>query len=288
NFSILSAATMVLLPRFKAKEVMTAIHKYRHTVFPGIPTMYIALMREVGKHTEHMSSIKYCISGAAPLPAKVQADFEAMTHGKLVEGYGLSEASPVTHANPLTEQARNGSIGLPLPNVEATILHRTTGQPLAVGEVGEIAVKGPNIMQGYWNRQQETADIFTPDGWMRTGDIGKMDADGYFYVVERAKDLIIASGFNIYPHEVEEVLFQHPAVSEAAVVGVPDEYRGETVVACVVLKPGVEPSESMKQELLDYSKQYLAAYKVPKKLEFRTSLPKSIIGKVLRRELRVS
>jgi long-chain acyl-CoA synthetase len=288
NFSILTAATMVLLPRFKTKEVMTAIRKYHPTMFPGIPTMYIALMREVGKHTEYMRSIKYCISGAAPLPARVQADFEAMTHGKLVEGYGLSEASPVTHANPLTEQSRNGSIGLPLPNVEATILHLRTGQPLAVGEVGEIAVRGPNIMQGYWNRQQETEAMFTPDGWMRTGDIGKMDADGYFYVVERAKDLIIASGFNVYPHEVEEVLFRHPAVSEAAVVGVPDEYRGETVAAFVVLEPGIDPSEKTKQELLDYCKQYLAAYKVPKKLEFRTSLPKSIIGKVLRRELRAS
>ncbi|MBV9688753.1 MAG: long-chain fatty acid--CoA ligase [Ktedonobacteraceae bacterium] len=288
NFSILTAATMVLLPRFKTKEVMTAIRKYRPTMFPGIPTMYIALMREVGKHTEYMRSIKYCISGAAPLPARVQADFEVMTHGKLVEGYGLSEASPVTHANPLTEQSRNGSIGLPLPNVEATILHQQTGQPLAVGEVGELAVRGPNIMQGYWNRQQETEAIFTPDGWMRTGDIGKMDADGYFYIVERAKDLIIASGFNVYPHEVEEVLFQHPTVSEAAVVGLPDEYRGETVAAFVVLKPSIEPSEKTKQELLDYCKQYLAAYKVPKKLEFRTSLPKSIIGKVLRRELRAS
>jgi long-chain acyl-CoA synthetase len=288
NYSILIAATMVLLPRFKSKEVMTAIRKYRPTMFPGIPTMYIALIREVGKHTEHMRSIKYCISGAAPLPAKVQADFEAVTHGKLVEGYGLSEASPVTHANPLTEQSRNGSIGLPLPNVEATILHQQTGQPLAVGETGEIAVKGPNIMPGYWNRQQETEAIFTSDGWMRTGDIGKMDADGYFYVVERAKDLIIVSGFNVYPHEVEEVLFQHPTVSEAAVVGVHDEYRGETVAAFVVLKPGVEPSEETKQELLDYCKQYLAAYKVPKKLAFRASLPKSIIGKVLRRELRAS
>ncbi len=185
NLSILAAATMVLLPRFKADDVVKTISQYRPSMLPGIPTMYIAIMREVGKHTEKLSSIKYCISGAAPLPAQVQSDFEKITHGKLVEGYGLSEASPVTHCNPLNENCRNGSIGLPLPNIEATILNPQTGEPMPVGEVGEIAVKGPNIMQGYWNREKETAAIFH-NGWMRTGDLGKMDADGYFYVVERA------------------------------------------------------------------------------------------------------
>jgi long-chain acyl-CoA synthetase len=284
NLSIVAAATMVLLPRFKTKDVVKAIRQYHPTLFPGIPTMYIAILREVGKHTDYLGSIKYCISGAAPLPTKVQTEFEMVTGGKLVEGYGLSEAGPVTHSNPLTEQCRNGSIGLPLPNVEATILHQETAQPVSVGEVGEIVVKGPNIMQGYWNREDETKNVFV-NGWMRTGDLGKMDPDGYFYVVERAKDMIIAGGFNIYPREVEEVLFHHPAVSEAAVAGVPDEYRGETVAAFVILKPGFEASEQTRQDILALCKKELASYKVPKILEFRTTLPKSLIGKVLRREL---
>lgn len=277
---------MVLLPRFKAKDVVHTIHRYRPTLFPGIPTMYIALMREVGKHPDYMQSIEFCISGASPLPAQVQSDFEHITQGKLVEGYGLSEASPVTHCNPLTDECRNGSIGLPLPGVEAAILNRQTGELLPVGEVGEIVVKGPNIMQGYWNREQETNDIFV-NGWMRTGDIGKMDEEGYFYVVDRSKDLILASGFNVYPREVEEVLYRHSAIAEAAVVGVPDAYRGETVAAFVVLKPGYEPSEKTREDILAFCKQELTAYKRPKILEFRRSLPKSLVGKILRRELRV-
>lgn len=286
TLSIKSAATMVLLPRFKAKDVLATIRRYHPTMMPGIPTMYIALLREAGKDTQAMSSIKFCISGAAPLPARVQSEFEETTHGKLVEGYGLSEAAPVTHCNPLTDQCRNGSIGLPLPGVEAAILNAETGEWLPPGEEGEIMVKGPNIMQGYWQREQETKAIFF-NGWMHTGDVGRMDADGYFYVVERAKDMIIASGFNIYPRELEEVLFSHPAVAEAAVVGIPDEYRGETVAAFVVLKAGVAASDETRESILAFCKQELAAYKVPKKLEFRESLPKSLIGKVLKRELRV-
>lgn len=284
NFSILAAATMVLLPRFKAKDVVKAIRQYHPTLFPGIPTMYFAIMREASSHLSCLQSIKYCISGAAPLPAKVQSDFEAITGGRLVEGYGLSEASPVTHCNPLTGECRNGSIGLPVPDVDAIIMNPETGQPVAIGEVGEIMVKGPNIMQGYWKREAETKATFRA-GWMRTGDLGKMDADGYFYMVERAKDVIIASGFKVYPREVEEILFGHPTVAEAAVAAVPDTYRGETVAAFVVLKPGIEASEQTKQELLKYCEQNLAAYKVPKILEFRQSLPKSLIGKVIRREL---
>ncbi len=285
NLSILAAATMVLLPRFKAKDVVSAIRKYRPTLFPGIPTMYVAIMREAGKHTEQLGSIKYCISGAAPLPAKVRQDFEAMTHGKLVEGYGLSEAAPVTHCNPLNGDIRDGSIGLPLQNVDAAILDAETGAFLPAGEIGEIVLKGPNIMKGYWKRDKETAAIFYKD-WMHTGDLGKMDEDGYFYIVERAKDLIIASGFNVYPREVEEVLFHHPAVAEAAVVGLPDEYRGETVAAFIVLKPGFAASEETRQDILAFCKRELTPYKVPKKLEYRETLPKSLIGKVLRRELR--
>lgn len=286
NVSILLAATMVLLPRFKVKDVLKAIRRYRPTLFPGIPTMYRALLHEGSMHPNDLQSIKYCISGAAPLPASVRADFEAITHGKLVEGYGLSEAAPVTHCNPLTEECRDGSIGLPLPSVDATIANQETGEPVPVGELGEIMVKGPNMMLGYWQHEAESKAMFR-DGWMRTGDLGRMDQDGFFYIVERIKDVIIASGFKVFPHEVEEVLSQHPFVGEAAVVGVPDEYRGETVAAFVVLKPEIEETEETRQELLQYCKAALTAYKVPKILVFRKSLPKSLIGKALRRELHV-
>jgi long-chain acyl-CoA synthetase len=285
NCSLLDAASMVLIPRFKGQEVVKAIRRYHPTIFPGIPTMYLAVMGEAGNHPNDLRSIKYCISGGAPLPAQVQAEFEALTGGRLVEGYGLSEASPVTHCNPLTEESHNGSIGLPLPGMEAAIVNQATGEPVPMGEVGELVVKGPNIMRGYWNRPEETSQTFRK-GWMRTGDLGKMDADGYFSIVERVKDVIIASGFKVYPREVEEVLFKHPAIAEVAVAGVADAYRGETVAAFIVLKPGIEASEETKQELLQYCKQELTAYKVPTILEFRESLPKSLVGKVIRRALR--
>jgi long-chain acyl-CoA synthetase len=284
NLSILTASAMVLLPQFKPKEVVQAIRKYRPTIFPGVPTMYLALVREVGEDRQALSSINYCISGAAPLPAQVQADFEAVSQGKVVEGYGMSEASPVTHCNPLNDQCRTGTIGLPLANIDAAILDQKTGELLPVGEIGELAVKGPNIMQGYWKQPEATQAIFS-QGWMLTGDLAKMDADGYFTIVDRAKDMIDASGLKVFPTEVEDVLFTHPAVQEAAVVGVPDAYRGETVAAFIVLKPGYTPSEKMQEALRAYCKQNLAPYKVPTMVEFRESLPKSLIGKVLRREL---
>src|SRR5713226_5749657 len=249
NLSILGAATMVLLPQFKAPEVVKTIRRYHPTQLPGIPTMYIAIMREMGKHAAALRSINVCISGASPLPAKVRIDWEKLTQGRLVEGYGLSEAAPVTHCNPLNGDIRDGSVGLPLPDVEAAILDEKTGEPMPVGGVGEIVVKGPNIMQGYWNQPGETANIFI-NGWMRTGDIGKMDEEGYFYVVDRSKDMILASGFNIYPREVEEVLYHHPAVAEVAVLGVPDSYRGETVAAAIVLKTGYAPSDETRAGII--------------------------------------
>ena len=285
NLSIVAGTTMVLLPQFKAREVVKTIRRYHPTQLPGIPTMYIAIMREMGKHAAELRSIKVCISGASPLPAKVRIDWEKLTQGRLVEGYGLSEAAPVTHCNPLNGDIRDGSVGLPLPNVEAAILDETTGEVLPAGGVGEIVVKGPNIMRGYWNAPDETANIFTK-GWMRTGDIGKMDEEGYFYVVDRSKDMILASGFNIYPREVEEVLYHHPAVAEAAVLGVPDPYRGETVAAVIVLKAGYAPNDETRADILAYCKKELTPYKVPKIVEFRESLPKTLVGKVLKRELR--
>ncbi len=287
NLSICAAATMVLLPQFKAKEVVKAIARYRPTMFPGIPTMYVAIMREAGNHAERISSVRYCISGAAPLPAKVQEDFERMSGGKVVEGYGLSETSPVTHCNPLDENCVNGSIGLPLPDVDVIIRDDNTGQQLPPGEIGELMIKGPNVMRGYWKRPDETDAIFE-HGWLHTGDLGYMDEKGYFYIADRSKDLIVASGFNVYPREVEEILFQHEAIAEAAAIGVPDEYRGENVAAVVVLKPGFTASDNLRADIIAHCKTSLAAYKVPRIVEFRENLPKSLIGKVLRRELRES
>lgn len=285
NLSILSASTMILLPQFKVKEVVKTIRHYHPTQLPGIPTMYVAIMREMGKHAKELRSIKYCISGASALPAKVRKDWETATGGKLVEGYGLSEAAPVTHCNPMNGDVREGSVGLPLPGVDSMILDLKTWAPVPIGAEGEILVKGPNIMQGYWKRQDETTSIFFSD-WMRTGDIGKMDEDGYFYIIDRSKDMITASGFNVYPREVEEVLLHHPAIQEVAVLGIPDEYRGETVAAFIVLKPGFEPSEHTREDIIAYSKKELTPYKVPKIVEFRESLPKTLVGKVLKRELR--
>jgi long-chain acyl-CoA synthetase len=285
NLAVYAAATMVLLPRFSPKQVVKTIARYHPTMFPGIPTMYVAIMREVGKRTEILRSVKYCISGAAPLPAKVQQDFERMSGGKVVEGYGLSETSPVTHCNPLNENCVNGSIGIPLPNIDAVIMDSETGRSLPPGEIGEIMIKGPNVMKGYWNRKDETEAIFH-DGWMHTGDLGYMDEKGYFYIADRSKDLVVASGFNVYPREVEEVLYKHEAVLEAAVVGVPDEYRGENVAAVVTLKPGFTASDETRASIIARCKSELTAYKVPKIIEFREELPKSLIGKVLRREVR--
>jgi len=285
NLTMLAGGTMILLPNFKPKEVVKTIARYHPTLFPGIPTMYVAIMREINGHADFMKSIKFCISGAAPLPAKVQEDFERLTGGKLVEGYGLSEASPVTHCNPLNENCKNGSVGLPLPNIEAMIMDGETGKQLPAGETGEIMVKGPNIMQGYWNRKQETDAIFH-DGWMHTGDLGYMDEKGYFYIADRSKDLIVASGFNVYPREVEEVLYRHEAVEEACVVGVPDEYRGENVAAVLILKPGFTASDELRASIIAHCKKELTAYKVPKIVEFRNTLPKSLVGKILRREVR--
>lgn len=282
NMTILAAATMVLLPRFNAKDVLKAIGRYWPDHFPGVPTMYLALAREVEQHHTDLSSVKVCISGSAPLPAEVQRRFEALSGAKLVEGYGLTEASPVTHCNPVFGNRRTGKIGLPMPNTDSAILDGGSWKFLPQGEQGEIAVRGPQVMLGYWNRPDETANVLQ-NGWLRTGDIGVMDSEGYFTIVDRAKDMIIASGYNVYPREVEEVLYAHPKVLEAAVIGMPDEYRGETVRAFVVVKPGEQLTTA---EIDAWCRERLAAYKAPKSFEFRDTLPKTLIGKVLRRALR--
>lgn len=280
--SVLQAQKMVLIPKFDVNTILKAIEKQRPTLFPGAPTMYIGLLNHPDLMKYDLSSIDACISGSAPLPVEVQQKFEEVTGGKLVEGYGLTEASPVTHANFLWDKKRvSGSIGVPYPDTDAQILSLETGEPLPQGEIGELVVKGPQIMKGYWNRPEETEEVLR-DGWLFTGDLGYMDEEGYFYIVDRKKDMIIAGGFNIYPREVEEILYEHPAVLEAAVAGIPDEYRGETVKAYIVVKEGHNVSE---KELNEFARKHLAAYKVPRYYEFRKELPKTAIGKVLRRTL---
>lgn len=280
---VYEGATMVILPRFIPKDVLHAIEQYRPDLFPGIPTMYTAISREIEKRGKgDVSSIKVCLSGAAPLLHEVQERFEKLSGARVVEGYGLTEASPVTHANPLFGDRRTGTIGVPFPSTDARIIDPATGNELPHGEPGELIIQGPQVMLGYWNRPDETAKILQ-NGWLRTGDIATMNDDGYFTIVDRAKDMIIAGGYNIYPREVEEVLACHPAVQECVVVGVPDPYRGETVRAYVVLKDG---QHATAEEIIAYCKKELAVYKVPKQVTFRAELPKSLIGKILRRVLR--
>ncbi|WP_377864297.1 long-chain-fatty-acid--CoA ligase [Bacillus sp. R86525] len=281
NLSIMQGYKMVLIPKFDMKMVFEAIKKHKVTLFPGAPTIYIALLNSPLLKEYDISSIQACISGSAPLPVEVQEEFERVTGGKLVEGYGLTESSPVTHGNFLWEKRVPGSIGVPWPDTEAIIMSLETGEALPPGEIGEIVVKGPQIMKGYWNKPEETAAVLQ-DGWLHTGDVGYMDEDGFFYVKDRKKDMIVASGFNVYPREVEEVLYECEKVQEVVTIGVPDPYRGETVKAFVVLKEGVECTE---EELDQFARKYLAAYKVPKVYEFRSELPKTTVGKILRRVL---
>lgn len=280
--SIKMASKLIIMPKFDALDTLKTVQKQRPTLFPGAPTIFIGLLNHPDMKKYDLSSIDTCISGSAPLPLEVQQKFEEVTGGKLVEGYGLSEASPVTHSNFLWDVERvKGSIGVPYPDTEAKVLNMDTGEPMPVGEIGEICIKGPQIMKGYWNRPEETAEVLK-DGWLHTGDLGYMDEKGYFYIVDRKKDMIIAGGFNIYPREIEEVLYEHPDVLEAAAAGIPDPYRGETVKAYIVLKEGSTVTE---EEMNQFARKYLAAYKVPRQYEFRNELPKTAVGKILRRIL---
>lgn len=281
NQSMLQAGNLILIPKFDIDLILDTINKMKPTIFPGAPTMYIAIINHKRVKEVDISSINVCVSGSAPLPLEVQERFETLTGGKLIEGYGLTETSPVTHANPIWGYRKIGSIGIPLPDTAAKVVDVNTGEELPVGEIGELLIKGPQVMKGYWQREHETA-MTIRDGWLYTGDMGRIDEDGFFSIVDRKKDLIIAGGFNIYPREIEEVLFEHPAILEATIVGVPDEYRGETVKAFVVLKPGMTLTD---KELELWCRERLAAFKVPRKVEFRQSLPKTMIGKVLRRQL---
>lgn len=282
NYAMLTGGTLLLLPRFDPEQVLKVAAKHRPSLFPGAPVMYETLAHHAHVGRYDLSSIEACISGAAPLPAGVQRDFEAVTHGKVCEGYGLTEASPVTHCNPIDSGRRNGTIGLPFPSTDARVVDRKTGQPVPIGEVGELEVAGPQVMAGYWRRPKETADVLH-DGWLRTGDMATEDADGFFTIVDRLKDLIIVGGINVYPREVEEVLLSHPAVADAAVIGMKHEHYGEVPCAFVVLAEGATATE---EELFAYCRKNLARFKVPLAIRFRPRLPKTMIGKVLRKDLR--
>jgi long-chain acyl-CoA synthetase len=280
-----AGSQIVLLPSFHVEEVMKTIQQRKVTCFCGVPSMYIAINSNPKAKDFDLRSVRACMSGGSALPVAVRKRFIELTGGNLVEGYGLSETSPVTHCNPLTEGGvRDGSIGVPYSETDAKIVDLEDPLvALPTGSVGELAIKGPQVMKGYWNNEAETAKVMH-DGWFLTGDIAKMDEDGYFYIVDRKKDMVNVGGMKVYPRDVEEVLFQHPAVKEAAVIGVPDEFRGEVVKAFVVPKEGA--GNVTEKDIIDFCSEKLVKYKVPKSVEFVPELPKTLIGKVLRRKLR--
>ncbi len=281
-------AKQILIPKYDVNAVLSAIRDCSPTYFPAVPTIYISLLNHPNVRDYGIDKIRVFNSGSAPLPVEVIAQFDKLTGGALNEGYGLSEASPVTHSTPYLSPYKPGSIGLPYPDTYVKIVDLETGEKeVGAGEEGELCISGPQVMKGYWNRPDETAETLRIDEngrkWLYTGDVARMDADGYFYIMQRKKDMIIVGGFNVYPSEVESVLYQHSAVLEAAVIGVADAYRGETVKACVVLKPEMQVTVD---ELITYCKTSLSVFKVPRIVEFRESLPKTPVGKILHRILR--
>jgi long-chain acyl-CoA synthetase len=283
-FGIKLGVEQVLLSRFEVQEALAVFENDRPTMFSGVPTMYMALLAsgaDLRKH--HLHDVQIFNSGGSALPVNLKRSFEEKVGKPLFEGYGLSEASPVTHNNPpFLGQGREGSIGIPIPSTEARVVDVETGETeMPIGDSGELIIKGPQVMKGYLDMPKETAETLK-DGWLYTGDVAKLDESGYFYIVDRKKDMILASGYNVYPREIEEVLFEHPGVAEAVAIGVPDEYRGEAVKAFVVKRPGAQATE---EEVLAFCKERLAAYKAPKAVEFREELPKSAVGKLLRRVL---
>ena len=287
-FSIYSGAELIVTPDPRQTDlVLEILQREKITMYPGIPTMYTAIINHPKVDEADLSSIKACLSGGMSLPVEIQRRFEQITGGKLAEGYGLTETSPVACANPINGMRKEGSIGFPVPSTEVAIVGLEPNEdgkyePVAAGEDGELVIRGPQVMKGYWNRPEETAAAITEEGWFHTGDIARMDEDGCFYIVDRKKDLIIASGYNVVPREVEEVLYMHEKVQEAVVAGVPDAVRGENVKAYIVLKAG---QQSTPEEISEFCREHLAPYKVPRLVEFRDDLPKSQVGKILRRVL---
>jgi long-chain acyl-CoA synthetase len=264
---------------------MNIITHERCNTFPGVPAMYIGIINNPNLAKYDLKSIRVCISGSAPLPIEVQEKFAQLTGGRLVEGYGMTEASPVTHCNPVIGERRSGSVGLPYPSTESKIINLEDGAELTdyENQTGEICVRGPQVMKGYWNKEEETANTIDKDGWLHTGDIGRMDKDGYFYIVDRKKDMINVSGLKVLPRDVEEVLYSHPKVFEAVVAGIPHPQRGDdTLKAFIVLKPN---EQCTADEMKAYCAKELAPHKVPREFIFRTELPKTQVGKILRRVL---
>ncbi len=284
NLSMAIAASLILLPTRRTEQILDAIKEHHPTIFPGVPALYLAIANFPRVRSYGVSAIRTCISGSASLPVEVQEAFEKLTRGRLVEGYGLTEASPVTHSNPLKGERRVGSIGIPLPGTNARIIDLKTGAPLPPDEVGELIIQGPQVMQGYWKKPEDTVQVLQ-DGWLHTGDLARMDEDGFFTIVDRKKDLIFTGAYNVYPRDVEEVLYEHPKVLEAAVVSTTAQKNGVNspfIKAVVVLKRG---EKATADELLALCRERLDAYKVPEQIEFRAELPKNIVGKVLRRLL---
>ncbi len=284
NFSVYMGWPDILIPRPQPEPLLEAIRKFRPTFAPLVPTMYIGMLNHPDLKKTDMSSIKGAFSGSAPLPVEVIHEFERVTGAVIVEGFGMTETTPVTHINPFAGGARKvGSVGVPISDTEARIVDLETGlNDMPVGQPGELIVKGPQVMRGYLNRPDETAYTLR-NGWCFTGDIATMDEDGYFYIVDRKKDMIISGGFNIYPRDIDEVFYEHPKVQEACSIGIPDPKRGENVKVFVVLKEGETATQA---ELIEFCKTKLATFKLPAEIEFRKELPKSTVGKVLRKELK--
>jgi long-chain acyl-CoA synthetase len=285
NTPIYLAGTMVMLPRFDATSTFQAIQRHKVTIFCGAPTMYAMLLADPDHKKYDLRSVRFCISGSAPLPPELQKNWMQATGGVLVEGYGLTESSPVTHCNPLDRSMKTvkiGSIGLPWPDTDAKVMDMETGEKeLAPSETGEVVVKGPQVMKGYWKMLEETAAVLR-NGWLYTGDIGKMDEDGYFYITDRKKDLIKYKGYSVYPRELEDVIYEHPAVKLCAVIGKLDPLAGEIPKAFIVLKDG---KSATPEEIKEFVNSKVAPYKAIREVEFRTELPMTMVGKVLRRVL---
>ncbi len=284
NFAIHMGWGDVLVPKPQPEPLLESIRKFKPTFAPLVPTMYIGILNHPDIQKTDLTSIKGCFSGSAPLPIEVIKEFEEKTGAVIVEGYGLTESTPVTHINPFAGSKRKvGSIGIPFPDTECRIVDLNDGvTAVAVGETGELLIKGPQVMKGYWNMPEETAATLT-DGWLHTGDIGKMDEEGYFYIVDRKKDMIISGGYNVYPRDIEEVFYEHPKVQEACTIGIPHPHWGEAAKVFVVLKEGETATE---EDLITYCEDKLAKYKLPTEIEFRQELPKTNVGKILRKDLR--
>jgi len=285
NFAIRMGWSNVLVPKPQPEPLLEAISKFKVTFAPLVPTMYIGILDHPKLATTDLTSIKGCFSGSAPLPLEVINSFQEKTGSIIVEGFGLTESTPVTHINPFNGTRKQGSIGIPIPETECKIVDlKDKTLQVPIGEAGELLIRGPQIMKGYLNKIEETQKTITPDGFLCTGDVAKMDEDGYFYIVDRIKDMIISGGYNVYPRDIDEVLFEHPKILEACSVGIPHEKRGEAIKAFVVLKEG---QEMTAQEVIAYCDTKLAKYKLPTLVEFRQELPKSNVGKILRKDLRV-